>query len=349
LPSGILSRDIKVMNIVSGQTGWVAFDRRTSEQAQLHANIVSAMPVFNVYDPETLASVDFGSTGSGQKSYLFNAGKTANKGKHIPTLHQYTGSCVMCGAWAAAMVNSAVDIVVRGDAEEFALLCLLHTYGLSRKLAGIGGQGDGSTGSGMAEALRTGGVMRNDFSVNGKLVLPLPTTYRDSMTWGQANELRYSDYRNAPKPAIAESKNHLVATASPLGNYKEVRDAILGGYACTIACGNPGVDPSKVYMKNGHLFMRPGSRTDHQQALIAVDDDAQNPGVCVINSWTIYCYVDEDDPRIEKGEMDDGSPLGSVWWTPEMIDQAARQGEIYAMGQYNGYPLRKLPYNIISG
>ncbi len=333
------------MNLVSGQTGWQSFDDRSKEQMDLHHATVSMLPAFSVTkDGEPH---DFGPTGSNLKSQIVKAAKDAGGGHHIPTLHQFTGSCVMMGAWTATMYNSAVDIVVRGDLEQLVSLCLLPAYGLSRKLSGIRGSGDGSTGSGMAKALLTGGVCRND---DPSANLPLPTTYRRSLTWGASNETRYSLYSNAPAGAIAASKAHLVQTASPLGSYKEVRDSLLAGYPCTMATGNPGVDPSRTTMKNGHLFLSPGPRTDHQQALIEVDDDAQYPGVLVMNSWTVYCYLKgENDPRLEKGEMDDGTPLGSVWWTPEMIDQACRQGEVYAMGAYPGYEIKKLPYNIVSG
>lgn len=202
--------------------GWLPHSKRTSKQGKIHENLTAFMPCFFI------AGQTAASDGANVRLWDFTM-RLLNE--HLPTLAQQTGSCVGQGAWNAVMYLSAMEIVRLGDNEKLETIFLPYHYGRGRHHAGISGRGDGSTGSGQAEAVVKDGVIAQ-FEHDD---LPEPSGGNSGLTWGGRVEMDWSNGAGIAGRWVREGKKHPIKSTALVVNYEQARDALANGYPVTVA------------------------------------------------------------------------------------------------------------------
>lgn len=298
--------------------GWVAYEERTDEQNAAHEASLAKMPAFDL-PPQ-------GTPEKGTKILLSDTWKHARVrkalGMDFPGWHQFTGSCVGVGGGNAAQTCSFLDVLMRGDSELLLMLFWPYNYGRSRQLGGMRGRGEGSFGSTFAQSMAEDGV------VGWLPELDLPTfKVAGQLDIGKAAELEWSDGSRASQ-AIRQAAKPRKITSAPVGTGEGVRDAILNGYCCTRAFGT-FVNPGSAQVRDGVLIGSYNGRGGHQESWLGYWHHP-NRGELILemNQWGQDVYG--IDPA--------GGPAGSCWVPIEECDRQCRNGEIYALSQYDGYP-----------
>lgn len=309
-------------DVVRPYFGWVPFENRSSEQIEIHDKIVAMMPKFQI----------FGATRSTEKirCCLWDWVRPNNGGKDLETLLQETGSCVGNGAWNAVQYLMFLDAYRRGDAEKIVRIFLPYHYGRGRFRAGIRGTGDGSTGSGQADAVRLDGVLAQDADPS----LPAPRIKSGGLTWGADVERKWSAGERIDDRLVQIGVKHPVKSTANVTSYTATRDAIANGYPVTVASMQgfqmaPRVD-------RGKSWGVPSGQWAHQMCFIGVDDDSARPGCYCQNSWGPDAH----------GKPADDAPAGGFWVDAEVVDRMTRQGDSFAYSQFEGFP-EQLDFNVV--
>ena len=300
--------------------GWVPPELRTPDQERKHMQLVGAMPAFSIAGAYRVDN---------RKVALYEARKTIAAAAQPPYIKQLTGSCVGCGGMNAVLTLRDVEIALKGENERPEMLWWPYTYGESRQIAGMSGQGEGSFGSAWAEAAKTKGMFSS--SVDG-----LPQ-YRMDDGWyvlTREIELKWSDGQQAPAKYDALAKEHLVQTAAPCRSPEDVAAALQNGYPCSIA-SMFGTRGPKVMGEPQVAVAEWDDQWAHQQFIDAWWDHPQLGELFRIgNNWGNV-----------HGPQPDGSPLGGYWIRKSVLQRLCsdRGTEIYAFSGLNGFPARQLP------
>lgn len=243
-------------------------------------------------------------------------------GQHLPNNPQQIGDCVSHAYCHAGEYLICVEMKTGPPGQnEFHRLFRPYTYGISR--VQIGGKRIRGDGSCMAWAVRGGGeygILRAD--AEG---VP-PYSGEIARRWGK---------EGPPKEFIEATKMYKIGMASPTKSADEVRDAICNGYPVPFGAGGIGFD--KVIEKYGRLLgVRSGSWS-HAQCIIGYDGSGQEPLFCVLNSW---------GPRAGGRSPIDGSPPGSYWITERDMEYIARQGDAFAISNFDGFKAREIDFRL---
>ena len=301
--------------------GWIPWEKRNRKQRQATDRIVGAMPKF------FLAKQTKGTQGACVK--LWDAVKFVRGGKFLPCLAQATGSCVGNGAWNAVMTLMSWEIARRGEAEQYQRVFLPYHYGRGRYHAGISGTGEGSTGSGQAEALVKDGVIIQQEG------LPEPSGGEAGLCWGSSVEMQWSNGKKIADKWVTLGQKHPVKTASLVTSYDQVRDAISNGYPVTVASNRGFKMTPKV--DKGKSWGVPSGTWWHQMFFDAVDDDSARPGSHIGNSWGADAH----------GTPADDSPPGGFWVDADVVDYMVRQEDSFAFSQFDGFPEQEMDWMLI--
>lgn len=297
-----------------GNYGWRPFDERTVAENQAHDSFVASRPPFAIV----------GAVWSTERVRvcLWECSKKL-RGKHLLTSRQNIGSCVGHGKYNAERTLMDADIVIRGDAEEPKELFEPYGYGRSRYHAGIGGSGDGSTGSGAAKAAMADGVLLRDLSgLSGW------SESGDTINWSGQVDHQWSNGSRIDDKWLTEGRKHLVRSAAMVTTYEQVRDAIANGYPVTVA-SNRGF---RAFPEDkGKRWGTPGGSWAHQMCFIGVDDDPARPGAYCWNSWGASAHP---------APVDDAPP-GGFWVDAEVVASMVRQQDSFAFSQFDGFPAQR--------
>ncbi len=263
-------------------------------------------------------------TGKGKKVLLYELIRKVSK-DNFPKRKQTIGDCVSHGAAYAVDAVKAVDIVIKGDFEEWvAETATEDLYAGGRVQIGKGRiRGDGSIGAWQARYVNEYGALPRGKYGNVDL-----TTYSGSKarSWGRSGA-------GVPKTLIPVAKEHPIKVVSQVSTYEEVRDLIANGYAVTIA-SNQGFSSKR----DEEGFARPQGSWAHQMSILAVDDEYKRPGVCVQNSWGAW----------NSGPKRNNQPTGSFWVDAEEIERRIlSKGDSWAFSSYDGFKPRELNTRII--
>lgn len=299
------------------QFGWVPVKERSLKLQKLHFKLIDEMPHFFIAN-QTMAS-------NGQRLVLWDCAKKLF-GKHIPTLYQSIGSCVSQGATNAVSYVSLAEAVLQGQREKFIQTYAPYIYGRCRYHAGIRGKGDGSSGSGAAKAAMADGVLRIDF--------PGLTGFKYSsdgrtLIWDGDTEYQWSDGAKIGQKYLDEGRVHLIKSTALCSTYEQARDAILNGYAVTVASGR-GFTRNEV--KQGKLWGLPYGGWNHQMSFIGVDDDSQRPGLYCLNSWGADAHPNPPDD----------APPGGFWVDAEVVNKMFSERDSFVFSQFDGFPETRL-------
>jgi hypothetical protein len=244
---------------------------------------------------------------------------------NYPKRRQTIGDCVSHGAAYAVDAVKAVDIVLKGEFEEWvAETATEDIYAGSRVQIGGGRlRGDGSIGAWAAKYVNQYGALARGKYGNVDL-----TTYSGAKarSWGKRGA-------GVPGGLIPFAKEHPILTVSQVKTYEEVRDLISNGYAVTIASGQ-GFSSKR----DSEGFARPQGSWAHQMSILAVDDEYKRPGVLVQNSWGKW----------NGGPKRHNQPDGSFWVDAQEIERRVlSRGDSWAFSSYEGFKPKTLNTRII--
>lgn len=248
------------------------------------------------------------------RAVLWDAAKLVNGGKHLPTFRQVIGDCVGAGAKQAMDYLQCVE-AIRTGAVEFKPIYSPYHYACGRMAPDLGAgkiRGpDGSVGSWQAEALVRYGVLPAD--------LPGLEPYSGPV-------IRKWAVRMPAAQWVEHGRQYLVRSAAQVKTADEVRDAVCNGYPVTIASDvgfqmRPGT-------KDGRLVNRRSGSWAHQMSVIGYDGaTGSEPYWYILNSWGEDAH----------GNPPDDAPPGGFWVTRRDMDTIVRQGDSFALSQFEGF------------
>lgn len=234
-------------------------------------------------------------------------------------------NCVGAGAGNMANTLNFVEVLLFGDLEKLFLCFYPFHYGRGRLKSGMRGRGEGSSGSGQAEALKEDGVMDN--ALYG---LPKPTSTSDGIVWGSAVEMKWSDGSAVPADVLAEGRKHVITDVAKMNNSDDVRKAIVSGKPVTCA---------SMYAHNGGRVQGEGKDAcllasksgswSHQMSILAAWKHPKFGWIFyLMNQWGLSAH----------GTCPTGMPRGGVWITAADVDWICqRGGETYAYAGHSGW------------
>ena len=318
---------------ISMPLGWIEPAKRTPMQQDLHLATMRAMPVFAApgsafIKPEVGTKILLPG--------LWNHARVVDRfGKPFTGVHQITGSCVGAAGGNVLTTLSMIEVLTSNEPELISMPYWLWLYGLSRRYAGMNGEGEGSFGSTFAKAWSQDG---SPDMYDTNLALPQPKSTNDGWVWGQQLEMDWSD-GNVSRPEVKKEGVKHKGTATPAMSAEAVRDFILNGYPCTRASMR-FVNPNSASVKNGALIGTHNGRGGHQEGWLGYWNHPQNGElIWEQNQWGLNTY----------GTDPGGGPLGGCWITmatcQSMIDEP--DSEVFAFSQYEGYPAQPNLYDWI--
>lgn len=241
-------------------------------------------------------------------------------GTYLPNVQQQIGNCVSWGCRNAVDHTAACEIVA-GDRESLRPSFPPYFYGISRVQIGGGrlGASDGSLGVWAADGVRQYGVLPQDESGVPDYSGAVATK------WGRSGP---------PSDLISVARPHVIRTTARIRGYAQLRDALVNGYACTIASLRGYA--MRLQDENGKSWFTGRDTWPHQMALIGVDDDPQRPAVFRLNSWG----PDAHGPQLD-------GPAGGGWCHAEDIDRELRDDgvECFAFSGFDGFPARQIDWS----
>lgn len=261
-----------------------------------------------------------GQDNSRKRVCLWDADKIVNGGKHLPTFRQEIGDCVQAGAMQAMHRLMTSQIVLGGSGEEFKPIFGPYHYACGRNApeCGNGRMGrdpSGSTGAWQAVALKLYGVLAQ---------APDLPEYSARVVTEWATKMPARQY-------IERGQSHKVGSIALMRSADDVRDANCNGYPVTIA-SDAGFQ-MKPSVKDGRLVNRRVTRWNHQMCIIAYDGSGATEYYYVLNSWGPDAH----------GVPPDDAPPGGFWITREDVEYIVRQGDSYALSQFDGFPAQDWP------
>ena len=235
-------------------------------------------------------------------------------------------NCVSMGAAQAVNVLKAVEIIVKGEMEEWAgSTSTEDIYGGSRVLIGNGqlGYGAGSIGGWASRYVSTyGTLIRKKY---GDIDLSVYNGRR-AVEWGNPNV-------GPPRELLPFAKEHVVKTVSQIRSYEECRDSIFNGFPVTVA-SSQGFSTTRD--KDG--FASPMNTWNHQLMVAGMDDAFYRPGVLIVNSWGLTW---NNGPK-RHNQMD-----GTFWCDAEVIDRMLKAGDSWAYSNFDGFKPQTIDLKIV--
>ncbi len=302
--------------------GLIPEEQRTQEQHEAVHNAKSEMPKFEikghkVYDQKKVALFDLW-----KHPLVVQA-----CGFEYPGTHQLTGSCVGAGGGNALFSIGAADAIIRNEAETPLVPFWLLPYGRSRFYLGDRGQGEGSTGTTFAKAVREDG---NVPAVSEGLPQFKNT---DALIWGESVEYKWSDGDDIPKEWMDKAKAHRVKTTAELKSADQVREAICNYYPVTIASNWGGLMSPPV--TEGVLLSRRATSWSHQMSIQAWWEHEKLGEIFWIqNQWGKGAH----------GTCPSGAPGGGFWVKKNEIEWICDGNEVFAFSQYEGFPAQTISW-----
>lgn len=304
-------------------TGWIKPADRTQEQRDAHDAALALMPRFAL----GASDIPTGPLDIQLDKGWSHPDVVSDTGITFDRFHQITGSCVGAGGGNALYTLICVQRLVTAGATRAFVPWWPHPYGLSRSLAGMRGEGDGSFGSTFFRALREVGVPDAAEATAQGI-----KGFRDDdgFMLTREQELDWSDGNSALVKGFTDE-----AMRRPLGSGSEVSDVVQARAA--IANGSPLTFACDRYVGNGRVVTGAGGQKyvvgkwdtygGHQQYVTGVKDDADlGPMFKVGNNWPKSVYPTLPDQTVNST------------WVLEKDFKAAMgyDSEVYALSHLAG-------------
>ncbi len=268
--------------------------------------------------------------GRGARALLLTA-LAEVEGGWIPYPPQTRGTCVGRGGGRACDLLQAIKAKL-GAAWQ-ARISSEIIYGFARvEIGGRRIRGDGAVVANAVEAVRRLGILpRGTYEVNGKrYVIPPQDDDRLAVDWGADG---------VPDDLEPLCAKHLVRAWAPVRGYEEARDAIAAGYVVWFGTSQ-AFWRSLPARRDNRGFLRAEGTTAHSWLAVGVDDKDRTPHLILDNrSW--------GDAWVTGPDGDYPIPPGCYRCRAEDFDRVAARGEAYAVGDLDGFPIKKLDYWIV--
>jgi len=232
---------------------------------------------------------------------------------------QKIGDCVSWGYACGVDLIACIE-VLKGEAEEYSWDRRAATeaiYALSRVEYGNldGSYQDGSVGAWAAAAVTKGGTLSRT-----KLGAYDPQRAKQ---WGA---------KGLPDELEPEAKQHTVTTAALVKTFEEARDAIANGYPVPV-CSGQGF----TMTRDAQGFCTPRGSWAHCMCFIGAIAGSR-PGLLCKQSWG------KNTPSGPLGDID--IPDCCFWVEAATCTRMLREGDSFALSQFNGYPTQSIPWLI---
>lgn len=259
--------------------------------------------------------------GIGETNLLYRA--LVNVRGSWPRYVQLIGDCVGMGFSRAVMILSAVEIL-SGERELYAGdIPSEDIYAGARIEIGRGqlGNSDGAVGAWAAEYIKQYGTLLR--KVYGSIDLRQYDGNR-ARNWGN---------RGVPDELEQYSREHTVGLYTPINSYEEARSAINNGYPIAV-CSSQGFRDIRDTLGYGI----PNGKWMHCMVFCGCHDGSKPALVCDNTSWP-ESWISGPKP-----EWAEDMPEGMFPVHAEIADRMLRQGDSYAISNFNGYKKRKVQF-----
>lgn len=253
---------------------------------------------------------------------LYKAYKKATGRDWRPHNQDGVGSCVGQGMSGAIEIGDGCDIA-NGERSEPKFISAATCYALSRKVNGMLGRGDGSTGAAAAKAVMEYGNLSCEDAGDDNFNTSIGSKL--CKEWGRAG---------VPSDKLPIAAKHKVRTASQVRTPEEVRAALVNGYPVTIA-SNVGFEGRGGFKRDANGFCYAGGTWSHQMFVGGYRADKK--AFLVFQSWG------DDSPP---GGKSLDQPDGTFWITWSDMQRITKGGECYAISGFEGFPKRDLDWLI---
>ncbi|GAB6185893.1 hypothetical protein [Thermopirellula anaerolimosa] len=268
--------------------------------------------------------------GEGVRAVLLDALRQAEGGWR-PYRAQTRGTCVGRGGGRACDILQALKVAE--GAQWRARISSEIIYGFARvEIGGRRIRGDGAVVANAVEAVRRLGVLpRGRYETeSGPIEIPPEDDDGLAAQWG---------LRGVPDELEPLCLRHLVRQWAPVRNYAQARDAIAAGYVVWFGTSQ-AFWRSLPARRDADGFLRPVGSTAHSWLAVGADDDRSRPHLILDNrSW--------GDGWVTGPEGAYPIPPGCYRADAEAFDLLVRKGEAYAVGDLDGFPIKKLDYLLV--
>jgi hypothetical protein len=248
-----------------------------------------------------------------------------------PYKPQRRGTCVGRGGGRACDILQALKVAAGATWQ--ARISSEIIYGFARvEIGGRRIRGDGAVVANAVEAVRRLGVLpRGEYEAGGKrFVIPPDDDDALAVRWG---------WQGVPDELEPLCQRYLVKDWAPITSYEQARDAIAAGYVVWFGTSQAfwrGL-PAR---RDDEGFLRASGRTAHSWLAVGVDDRHRVPHLILDNrSWGDGWVVGPEGPY--------PIPPGCYRCRAEDFELVLARGEAYAVGDLDGFPIKKLDYLLV--
>jgi hypothetical protein len=279
--------------------GWLGSDDINRGLAARHPTLFRAAP--------TLAADD----GDGGPILLYRAFRDV-LGRYPAYPGQEVGDCVGHGHGRGLDMLQCVEIALGADTG-FRESSTEFIYGVSREVAGILGDRDGSYGSAAVTAMTTIGVA-------SRATPGCEGLYSGERAdrWGR---------EGVPAEIKAQASGMRLGSAARITTWTELLAAMKNGYPVTV-CSTQGFAAER----DREGFCPPEGVWGHCMLIAGVRDD--RPGACILQSWG------PDEPT---GPTSLDQPSYSFWADKVVVEGMLAQGDSWALSGAPRFVSRTLP------
>jgi hypothetical protein len=310
--------------------GWIPHNERSPEVKKICNDLIIGMDKFNLIG----TPVKFN-----PQAFLWEYAKTIF-GHHLPSFHQFIGSCVGQGATKAVWYLECAEIVRGGQPITSSMPYEPFIYAQSRVCAGISGPSDGSSGVGAATAVKKYGVL--DSGVQG---LPKWQVAKDEISWPGKIDSQWG-MNGAPSQYLPTAKKSLVKTTALLKSVDDAINALQNNFACTVASDWAGRLICDVSGNKNPVLL-------NQQCSNGWDNDPNMAGghqMCLAAHWehpelgNIFNINNSWGPDAHNGGKPnpDDSPPGSFWILPDDLQYMLDQQDSFIYSAFDGFPTNQI-------
>jgi len=273
-----------------------------------HVVIAETMPTLRQATPQALLAYE-----PTQPILLYKAWSDLSGGIYPPYPAQQIGDCVSFGHAHAHDLLQCIEVfygvkLVPAETDTEAI------YGMSREVAGILGNSDGSYGAAAAKAMITWGLVSrkmlgNDGAYSGQR----------AKSWGRTG---------VPDKVKQLAKNYLLGGVARIANRQDAISALANGQPYSI-CSDQGFSMTR----DAHGFCRPKGSWGHCM-FVAGWRPPPLEGFLICQSWGA------DTPD---GPLDLDQPGFSFWCPPKTMINILSQGDSWALSHAGEFVPRSLP------
>lgn len=231
---------------------------------------------------------------------------------------QLTNDCTSWGTVRAADASRAVEIDIKGDPEEWVAPGATEWVYWARGYAGDGGMDPARS---IAHLTQRGYLVRKNYP-----------GFMDLSKYSPRTAAMYG--ASLPQGGVAAAEANKFRYWAKIESVEEAADALANGYG--LFQGSNHI----VGNRNSEGIAEYAGPSNHAQAICGCDYTREDPTFTGINSWP----PDWISGGIPEWARDDGDGFANRYqMRSKLVDWIIKTGQIFAIGEFNGFPRRNLP------